>query len=241
VHPSLCFPATSLAKPCKADDDHSSSADVSSFPVRKLARCKPNKTGGDGETRWRDVLRGRTTPLTEKFAAGQTSRRQHGSQKRLGAVRHQVIFSALHGHPQHLHYLLFLQDFVLRNCNIYMQQVGQRPATDPHIYIPRRQHHGPKPLGEGQRPTPRLSVYGVWGSRTGEVVMRVESCSLGGRKSGGAKLGVGGIDGMCCGFSCLGESGLVEMPAGLTWNESIATRSIGPQSRASPTWQVWIC
>jgi hypothetical protein len=35
-------------------------------------------------------------------AAGQTSRRQHGSQKRLVAASHQVILSASHGYLRHL-------------------------------------------------------------------------------------------------------------------------------------------
>jgi hypothetical protein len=95
-----------------------------------------------------------------------------------------------------------------------MWQTGQHPAKDPHTYIPRRQPHGSKTLGEGQRPTPRLSIDGVWGSQTGEVAVvggLVESFSLGGRRSGCAKLGVGGPGDMCCGFECLGDSLIVEI------------------------------
>jgi hypothetical protein len=33
----------------------------------------------------------------------------------------------------------------------------------------------------------------------------------------------------------------MEMCERMTWKKSIATLSIGSQSRASPAWQVWIC
>jgi hypothetical protein len=136
VHPSLCFPATSLARLCKADDDHSSFAEVSNLSMRKLATWNINNIGGDGETRRKDVLRGRrTTLLTEKFAAGQTSRRQHGSQKRLGAVRHQVTLSALHGHLRHLHCPLFFKALSFESA-IYPcgKSANVRPQTHTYTY-----------------------------------------------------------------------------------------------------------
>jgi hypothetical protein len=128
-----------------------------------------------------------------------------------------------------------------------MWQTGQHPAKDPHTYIPRRQPHGSKTLGEGQRPTPRPSIDGVWGSQTGEVAVvggLVESFSLGGRRSWGAKLGVGGVRHvlwvhMSWKLVCRGYR--MEMCERMTWKKSIATLSIGSQSRASPAWQVWIC
>jgi hypothetical protein len=124
-------------------------------------------------------------------------------------------FARLPQTPSSIHYLLFLKalssKIAIYPCSMW--QTGQRPAKDPYISIPRRLPHGPKTLGEIQRPTPRPSVYGVWGSRTGEDAVvdgLVESCGLGGRRSGGAKLGVGGSGGICCVFTCLGESGFVD-------------------------------
>jgi hypothetical protein len=129
--------------------------------------------------------------------AGQMSRRRrHGSQKRLGAVRHQVILSASHGIFSQYPTICFfsrLSSSLTQSGRARMWQTGQHPAKDPHTYIPRRQPHDSKTLGEGQRPTPRLSIDGVWGSQTGEVAVvggLVESFSLGGRRSWGAKLGV---------------------------------------------------
>jgi hypothetical protein len=138
-------------------------------------------------------------------------------------------------------YALF-QGFVLQNCNISMQQIGQRPATDPHISIPRRQLHGPKPLGEGQRPTPRLSVLwglGVpdWRSRGACGVVQSWRAEVWGCEAGGRR------DVLWIIMSWRTGSGgdRMKMCARLAWNESIATRSIGCKSRASPAWQIWIC
>lgn len=48
------------------------------------------------------------------------------------------------------------------------------------------------------------------GVSTGEVAvigMAVEPHSLGGRRSGGAHLGVGDLSGTCSGYQCLGKQG----------------------------------
>jgi len=81
--------------------------------------------------------------------------------------------------------------------------------------------------------------YGVPTGEIAVVGMAVESRSLGGRRTGGAQLGEGISAARVVGF-CVLESrahGNDEETCGwYTWKHTIATQSIGPQSRAPPAW-----
>jgi hypothetical protein len=136
--------------------------------------------------------------------------------------RHQVILSTSHGrlvHPSKYPLSALLQGCILQKRNLPSFHLENRPMSGDRstcIYTKKATSRS-KALGEIQRPTPRPSVYGVWGSRTGEDTVvdgLVESSSLGRRRSGGAKLGVGGSGGIYCGFTCLGESALVDTGRG---------------------------